>query len=98
MEKTINSLKHKNVNLNNIRISRFVDANTIIFIMMGFLLSRSLLIDSIAPLGIAFFICISKFDRYKYPVFISTLLGIMLSGFISYITFKQTIKKYTICI
>lgn len=80
MEKTINSLKHKNVNLNNIRISRFVDANTIIFIMMGFLLSRSLLIDSIAPLGIAFFICISKFDRYKYPVFISTLLGIMLSG------------------
>lgn len=51
MERTINSLKSRDVKLSNIRISKFFDTNTIIFILMGFLLSRSLLIDSMAPLG-----------------------------------------------
>lgn len=59
MDKTINSLKSKDIRLNDVRISKFVDANTIIFIIMGFLLSRSTLIDYIAPLGFAFFICVT---------------------------------------
>ena len=35
MDKTINSLKSKDIRLNDVRISKFVDANTIIFIIMG---------------------------------------------------------------
>ena len=91
MERTINSLKSRDVKLSNIRISKFFDTNTIIFILMGFLLSRSLLIDSMAPLGVAFFLCICKFDRYKYPVFTSTLLGIVLSGNSTSAIFKYSI-------
>ncbi|MGL5329960.1 MAG: stage II sporulation protein E [Peptostreptococcaceae bacterium] len=91
MEKTMSSFKSKDIKLNNVRISKLIDANTIIFVLMGFLLSRSLLIDSIAPLGIAFFICTIKFDRYKYPVFISTLMGIILSG-----NSTASILKYSI--
>ncbi|WP_122640628.1 stage II sporulation protein E [Romboutsia sp. Marseille-P6047] len=96
MEKTLSSLKRKHMSLNNLGISRFVDANTIVFIIMGFLLSRSILIDSIAPLGLAFFICISKFDRYKYPVFVSTLLGIISSGNDTGSIFKYSIALVTV--
>lgn len=98
MDKTINSLKSKDIRLNDVRISKFVDANTIIFIIMGFLLSRSTLIDYIAPLGFAFFICISKLDRYKYPVFVSTLLGILLSGNNTGSIFKYSIALCAILI
>ncbi len=80
MDKAANIFKQRDIKLNNVRINKFVDYNTIIFMVMGFLLSRSILIDSLAPLGLAFFICMCKFDRYKYPVFISTLLGVLLSG------------------
>lgn len=91
MDKTANILKQKDINLNNLRINKLVDYNTIIFMVMGFLLSRSILIDSLAPLGLAFFICMCKFDRYKYPVFISTLLGVFLSGNDTNSIFKYTI-------
>ena len=98
MDKTINSLKSKDIRLNDMRISKFVDANTIVFIIMGFLLSKSILIDYISPLGLAFFICISKLDRYKYPVFISTLLGVLLSGNDTGSIFKYSIALFTVLI
>lgn len=66
---------------------------TIIFVIMGFLLSRSILIDTMAPLGVAFFVYISQLDRYKVPVFIGTLSGILLS--LNDVTY---IAKYSICL
>ncbi len=92
MEKTIASMKNKKIEMNNIRISRYIDSNTITFSIMGFLLSKSILIGSIAPLGIAFFLYISRIERYKIPVFISTLIGIALSG-----NNMPYIIKYCVC-
>ena len=92
MEKTIASTKNKKIEMNNIKISRYIDSNTIIFSIMGFLLSKSILIGSIAPLGIAFFLYISRIERYKMPVFISTLMGIALSG-----NNMPYIIKYCVC-
>lgn len=92
MEKTIASTKNKKIEVNNIRISRYIDSNTIIFSIMGFLLSKSILIGSIAPLGIAFFLYISRIERYKTSVFISTLMGIALSG-----NNMPYIIKYCVC-
>lgn len=92
MEKTIASTKSKKIEMNNIKISRYIDSNTIIFSIMGFLLSKSILIGSIAPLGIAFFLYISRIERYKMPVFISTLMGIALSG-----NNMPYIIKYCVC-
>ena len=92
MEKTIASTKNKKIEMNNIKISRYIDSNTIIFSIMGFLLSKSILIGSIAPLGIAFFLYISRIERYKIPVFISTLIGIALSG-----NSMPYIIKYCVC-
>ncbi len=92
MEKTVSSTKNKKLEVKPIKISRYIDANTIIFAIMGFLLSKSILIGSIAPLGIAFFLYISRIERYKIPVFISTFAGIALSGnSVSYII------KYCVC-
>lgn len=93
MEKSAVSIKSRSLNLNYIKISRYIDFNTMMFMVMGFLLSRSMLIGSIAPLGIAFFLYVSKVERYKIPVFISTLLGILLStNSMSYIL------KYSLCL
>lgn len=83
----------KSLASNNIKISKYIDSTTIIFMLMGFLLSRSILIDSMAPLGVAFFVYISRIDRYKIPVFISTLMGILLS--LNDITY---IAKYSVCL
>lgn len=93
MEKTVASVKSKNLDLKNIKIKKYVDANTILFSIMGFLLSRSILIGSIAPLGVAFFLYISRTERYKLPVFISVLAGTFLStNSMSYNL------KYTVCL
>ena len=77
---------------NNMKIN-LSDSNTIILCLIGFLLSRAMVVDNIAPLGVAFFLCVSKLDKYRLPVFISTLAGILLS-------FNQTsnIIKYSMCI
>ncbi|MGL4913009.1 MAG: stage II sporulation protein E [Romboutsia sp.] len=93
MEKSAVSIKRNNINLNNINISKYVDFNTVMFVIMGFLLSRSMLIGSIAPLGIAFFLYISKVEKYKIPVFISTMLGILLSS-----NSTSYILKYLLCL
>ncbi|MEG1310759.1 MAG: stage II sporulation protein E [Romboutsia sp.] len=93
MEKSIVNKNNKSLYLNNIRISRYIDANTILFSIMGFLLSRAVLIGSIAPLGVAFFIYISRIERYKVPVFLSTLAGIFLSA-----NNMSYMFKYAVCI
>ncbi|MCR8746045.1 stage II sporulation protein E [Romboutsia lituseburensis] len=93
MEKSAVSIKSRSFNLNHIKISKYIDFNTAMFMAMGFLLSRSMLIGSIAPLGIAFFLYVSKIDRYKIPVFISTLLGILLSA-----NSMSYILKYSLCL
>lgn len=69
------------------------DKNVLFLCVLGFLLSRATIVDNIAPLGIAFFLCVSNIDKYKLPVFISTLLGTILS-------FNQfdNIIKYSICL
>ncbi|MEG1284402.1 MAG: stage II sporulation protein E [Romboutsia sp.] len=78
---------------NNKSIGLKLDTITIIFMIMGFLLSRSILVESMAPLGVAFFIYISKVDRYKIPVFMGTLMGILLS-----LNDTVYIIKYSVCL
>ena len=77
----------------NINLLKHIDFNIIIFSLIGFLLSKSILIGSIAPLSIAFFLCTSRIERYKIPIFISTLIGIILSGNVT-----PYILKYIICL
>ena len=81
---------NKSVDLKNIVKMNLMDSNTLILCIIGFLLSRAMVVDNIAPLGVAFFLCVSRIDKYKLPVFISTLAGTLLS-------FNQTsnIIKYT---
>ena len=83
------AVKSRRVNLNNkIKINRYINTKTFVFMVIGFLLSRFTLLEGIAPFGIAFFLGFIKLDKYKAPVFISTLLGIILS----FNTLPNTIK------
>ena len=79
MERNGTAIKNRIVNLHKININRYINTKTIIFMMMGFFLSRFTIVDNVAPFGIAFYLFFVKLDRYKYPVFISTLAGILLS-------------------
>lgn len=87
------SIKNKSFDANNFKLSKMVDSKTIIFMVIGFLLSRSVLINGIAPLGLAFFLYICKLDKYKVPVFLSILVGTLLSFNEIVIVFK-----YIICL
>ncbi|MEF9992102.1 MAG: stage II sporulation protein E [Peptostreptococcaceae bacterium] len=92
MERSLVASK-SNISLKNIIKAGLIDSNTIILCSIGFLLSRAMVVDDIAPLGVAFFLCASIIDKYKFPVFIATMAGTLLS-------FNQTsnIIKYAICI
>ena len=87
------TIKNKGFNYTNLKLSKMFDSKTIIFMIIGFLLSRSILIDGIAPLGLAFFLYICRVDKYRVQVFIAVLMGTLLS-------FNETpiIAKYIICI
>ncbi len=61
--------------------------------LLGFFLSRFTIVDGVAPFGIAFFLFFVKLDQYKYQVFLSTLLGILLS-----FNDISSIAKYSICL
>lgn len=87
------SIKNKSFNASNFKLSKMVDSKTIIFMIIGFLLSRSVLIDGIAPLGLAFFLYICKLDKYKVPVFLSVLVGTLLS-----FNDMSIVAKYIICL
>ncbi|MGL4913279.1 MAG: stage II sporulation protein E, partial [Romboutsia sp.] len=79
MERNGAAIKNKNINFNKIKINKYINSKTFIFMIMGFLVSRFTLVDNIAPLGVAFLLCFIKLDKYKYPIFVSTLLGTLLS-------------------
>ena len=91
MDRTI-TIKNKRSNTSHLKLSKMFDSKTLIFMIIGFLLSRSILIDGIAPLGLAFFLYICRFDKYKIQVFIAVLLGTLLS-------FNEVsiIAKYVVC-
>ena len=92
MDKSAIGVKRKVIN-NNLNISRYLDSKIILFSIMGFLISRSVLIGSIAPLGLAMFLCLLKSKIYRVPVFISILFGILFSSN----TMPYTIK-YIVCL
>ena len=95
MDKSSISIPRNNISSEkiNINLLKYINPSLIIFSLMSFFLSRSILIGSIAPLGIAFFLGMSKLERYRIPLFISTLAGIILSGnSIAYIV------KYIVCL
>ena len=92
MDKSAIGVKRKVIN-NNLNISRYLDSKIILFSIMGFLISRSVLIGSIAPLGLAMFLCLLKSKIYRVPVFISILFGILFSAN----TMPYTIK-YIVCL
>ena len=92
MDKSAIGVKGKVIN-NNLNISRYLDSKLILFSIIGFLLSRSILIGCIAPLGLAMFLGLSKNKTYRLPVFITTLFGILFSAN----TVQYTIK-YIVCL
>ena len=93
MDKSAIGLKGKTLNKRNTSLIKNLDFKIILFSLVGFFLSRSILIGSMAPLGLAFFLYISKNQRYRTPVFISTLGGILLSS-----NTMPYILKYAICL
>lgn len=95
MDKSSIGIPSKNLNSKNINVNllKYINPSLIIFSLMSFFLSRAILIGSIAPLGIAFFLGMSKLERYKVPLFISTLAGILLSG-----NSMAYIAKYIVCL
>lgn len=95
MDKSSISIPNNKISAEKVHINllNYIDSNIIIFSLIGFLLSRSILIGFIAPLGIAFFLGIVKIERYRIPVFISTLGGIILSG-----NSTPHVLKYIVCL
>ena len=59
MDRTI-TIKNKRSNTSHLKLSKMFDSKTLIFMIIGFLLSRSILIDGIAPLGLALYWLISN--------------------------------------
>ena len=92
MDRTM-TIKNKRLSTNNLKLSKMFDSKTFIFMIIGFLLSRSILIDGIAPLGLAFFLYICKVDKYRIPVYIATLAGTLLS-----FNEMPIIIKYAVCL
>lgn len=90
---SINRPKKANFAVRSFNINNYASSTIIMLCFMGFLLSRAIIVDSIAPLGVAFYLYICKVKKYNIPVFIGVMLGTMLS-------FNQPsyIIKYAICI
>ncbi|MCI6458965.1 MAG: stage II sporulation protein E [Clostridiales bacterium] len=93
MERDGTAVKNKTMNLNKIKLNRYINIKTVIFMLLGFFLSRFTIVDGVAPFGIAFFLFFIKFDQYKYPVFLSTLAGVLLS-----FNDISSVIKYSICL
>ena len=75
MDKSSMSISRNNINSEkiNIHLLNYIDSNVIIFSLIGFLLSRTILIGSIAPLGIAFILeVIIYWSVYNFPYIIRT--------------------------
>ena len=93
MERDGTAVKNKTMNLNKIKLNRYINIKTVIFMLLGFFLSRFTIVDGVAPFGIPFFLFFIKFDQHKYPVFLSTLARVLLS--FNDIT---SVIKYSICL
>ena len=93
MEREGAAIKNRTFNLKKIKLNRYINTKSIIFMLMGFFLSRFIIVDNIAPFGIAFFLLFVKFDRYRIQVFLSTFLGTLLS-----FNNVSSIAKYSICL
>ena len=65
-----------------------INSTVIILSLIGFLLSRAVIVDAVAPLGIAYYLYISRVKKYSIPVFLSVALGIMSTGNIGSHTIK----------
>ncbi|HSQ33688.1 MAG TPA: stage II sporulation protein E, partial [Peptostreptococcaceae bacterium] len=65
-----------------------INSTVIILSLIGFLLSRAVIVDTVAPLGIAYYLYISRVKKYSIPVFLSVALGIMSTGNIGPHTIK----------
>ena len=79
MDRNGAAVKNRGINLNKLKINKYVNTKTAIFMLLGFFLSRFTIVDGVASFGIAFFLFFVKLDQYKYQVFLSTLAGILLS-------------------
>ncbi|MCC3869175.1 stage II sporulation protein E [Terrisporobacter mayombei] len=93
MERNGAAIKNRGINLNKLKINKYINTKTAIFMLMGFFLSRFTIVDGVAPFGIAFFLFFVKLDQYKYQVFLSTMLGILLS-----FNDISSVAKYSICL
>ncbi|MBS5788382.1 MAG: stage II sporulation protein E [Clostridioides difficile] len=94
MQRSAAVLEKEFIKTSNFKIvGKYITFTMISFMVMGFLLSRSILVESIAPLGIAFFVCMIKWDKYKVPVFASTVIGTILSS-----NSTLFIAKYCACL
>lgn len=93
MDRNGAAVKNRGINLNKLKINKYVNTKTAIFMMLGFFISRFTIVDGVAPFGIAFFLFFVKLDQYKYQVFLSTLAGILLS-----FNDISSIAKYSICL
>ena len=93
MDRNGAAVKNRGINLNKLKINKYVNTKTAIFMLLGFFLSRFTIVDGVAPFGIAFFLFFVKLDQYKYQVFLSTLAGILLS-----FNDISSIAKYSICL
>ena len=93
MERDGIAVKSKSINLNKLKINKYIDTKVVIFMLLGFFLSRLTIVDGVAPFGIAFFLFFVKLDKYKYQVFLSTLLGVILS-----FNDMPSMAKYSICL
>ena len=61
MERDGTAVKNKTMNLNKIKLNRYINIKTVIFMLLGFFLSRFTIVDGVAPFGIAFFLFFIKF-------------------------------------
>ncbi|MGL5716051.1 MAG: stage II sporulation protein E [Paraclostridium sp.] len=93
MEKSISINKSNDVNIKKLKNIEFTNYNLITLCIIGFLISRSMVVDNIAPLGVAFFLCIVNSNRYSIPILISTLAGTILST-----NDLSNIIKYVLCL
>lgn len=93
MERDGAAVKNRGINLHKLKINKYINTKIAIFMLLGFFLSRFTIVDGVAPFGIAFFLFFVKVDQYKYQVFISTLVGILLSS-----NDMSYIVKYSICL
>ena len=87
------AVKSRGINLNKLKINKYINTKMAIFMLLGFFLSRFTIVDGVAPFGIAFFLFFIKLDQYKYQVFLSTLAGILFSS-----NDISSIAKYSICL